>query len=115
MNGAAENAINKLGSNLEKIEEKISFLKSPEYPFLIITVIYVIIFLVLTLVKPKTVPLTPIVVHSRELHFFVAWAFLLVLVFAYFTSLVVIRLFIRRKMGASQKVYFELTNMCASK
>ncbi len=87
----------------------------PEYPFLIITVIYIIIFIVLSAVKSKTVPLPKITIHSREVHFFVAWAFSLVLVLAYFTSLTVVRLFIRRKMGASQRVYFELKNMCASK
>lgn len=87
----------------------------PEYPLLIITVIYIIIFIVLSIAKPTTIPLPKILVHSRELHFFLAWAFLLVLVIAYFTSYAVIRLFIRRKMGTSQKVYFEFKNMCAMK
>lgn len=99
----------------KKIDEKISFLKVPEYPLLIITAIYIIIFIALSIIRPTTVPLPTIIVHSRELHFFIAWAFLLVLVIAYFTSYAVIRLFIRRKMGTSQKVYFEFNNMCAMK
>ena len=90
-------------------------MKAPEYPLLIITVIYIIIFIVLSIVKPTTIPLPKVHVHSRDLHFFVAWAFLLVLVIAYFTSYAVVRLFIRRKMGTSQKVYFELKNMFAMK
>jgi hypothetical protein len=90
-------------------------LKAPEYPLLIITVIYIIIFIVLSIIRPTTIPLPTIIVSSRELHFFVAWAFLVVLVIAYFTSYAVIRLFIRRKMGTSQKVYFEFKNMCAMK
>ena len=80
---------------------------------LIITAIYIIIFIVLSIIRPSSIPLPTIRVHSRDLHFFVAWAFLVVLVLAYFTSYSVILLFIRRKMGSSQKVYFELKNMCA--
>jgi hypothetical protein len=105
--------LNELETIHRKVQEKIDILKVPEYPFLIITVIYIIIFVVLTLVKPKTIPLPRITIHSREVHFFVAWAFALVLVIGYFTSFAVARLFIRRKEGVSQRVYFELK--CATK
>ena len=57
--------MDKLGSKIESLEERFGFLKSPEYPLLIITVIYVIIFVVLTLIKPKTVPLPTIEVGKR--------------------------------------------------
>jgi hypothetical protein len=45
----------------------------------------------------------------------VAWAFSIILVLGYFTSLVVARLFIRRKMGSSQKVYWEFKNFATFK
>jgi hypothetical protein len=45
----------------------------------------------------------------------VAWAFSIILILGYFTSVVVIRLFIRRKMGSSQKVYWEFKNFATFK
>jgi hypothetical protein len=56
-----------------------------------------------------------LVINQRSLHFLVAWAFSIILVLGYFTSLVVARLFIRRKMGSSQKVYWEFKNFATFK
>jgi hypothetical protein len=80
-----------------------------------ISVCYLIILVVLAIVKPNRVPLPNLKIHSRDLHFLVAWAFTIILVLGYFTSYVVVRLFLRRKMGSSQKVYWELKNFATFK
>ena len=77
--------------------------------------IYLIILVILAIVRPNRVPLPTLTVNQRNLHFLVAWAFSIILVLAYFTSLVVVRLFIRRKMGSSQKVYWEFKNVATFK
>lgn len=77
--------------------------KSPEDPFSFITIVYVIILLILTLVKPSKVPLPNLLVHSREIHFFVAFGFSCILVLAFFTTLVMLRLFERKKNRAQKK------------
>ena len=82
---------------------------------LIITGIYLVILIVLAIVRPNRVPLPKLTVNQRDLHFLVAWAFTIILVLAYFTTLAVARLFLRRKMGSQQKVYFEFKNACTFK
>jgi hypothetical protein len=46
-------------------------------------------------------------VATRELHFFTCWGFILVLLAAYFTTLISVRLFMLRKMGTTLRVYYQ--------
>ena len=100
-NAGVNIALNKFDEGYMKVQQKLSYFKQPEHPLIVITAIYLIILVVLAIVKPNKVPLPKLTVNSRDLHFLVAWAFTIILVLAYFTSLVVIRLFLRRKMGSS--------------
>lgn len=109
------NALKQLDNVQSKLQEKFSVLKQPEYPMIIISLIYLLILGLLALIKPARVPLPNLTVQNRELHFIVAWAFSIIIVLAYFTSMAVGLLFIRRKQGNAQKVYFEARNVCARK
>ena len=80
----------------DRASQKINTLRQAEHPLVIITVIYIIIFVILSLARPKKVPLPNLHVNSRELHFFVAWAFIVVLIAAFYSTFVVIRLYMRR-------------------
>jgi ABC-type multidrug transport system fused ATPase/permease subunit len=82
------------------MKTNLSYLKQPEHPLIIITLIYIIIFVILTLAKPKSVPLGRLQIGIIDLHFFIAWAFCLVGIVTFFCTLTVIRLFIRRKQTA---------------
>jgi hypothetical protein len=107
-----------MGSAMNKFEDihkKFRLLSLPEHPLMIITAIYFIILLILAIVKPERVPLPNLPCYDRTLHFFTAWAFTLIILFAYYTSLSVIRLFIRRKMGTTQRVYYEFKGCCTMK
>jgi hypothetical protein len=99
----------------EKVEERLKLIQAPEYPMAIVSLIYLIILLVLSLVKPTNIPLPPLPVANRNVHFFAAFGFITVLVGAFYTALVVGRLFIRRKQGQSQKVYYEFKKVVTLK
>jgi hypothetical protein len=103
----AEAAVGTAMNKIQDIQKKFKLLTKPEHPLMIITVIYFIILLILSLVKPKSVPLPNLPCYDRTLHFFTAWAFTIILLCAYYTSLGVVRLFIRRKMGTTQRVYYK--------
>jgi hypothetical protein len=109
------NALSKFDDTYSKMQQRLSYFKQPEHPMIAICVIYLIILVVLAIVRPQKVPLPKLTVNLREIHFLVAWAFSIILNLGYFTSLVVIRLFIRRKMGSSQKVFWEFKNVATFK
>ena len=96
------NALSKFDDGYSKMQQKLSYFKQPEHPMIAICVIYLVILVVLTIVRPQKVPLPKLSVNLRDIHFLVAWAFSIILNLGYFTSFVVIRLFIRTKMGSSQ-------------
>jgi hypothetical protein len=109
------NALSKFNDGYSKMQQKLSYFKQPEHPMIAISAIYLVILVVLAIVRPEKVPLPKLTVNLRDIHFLVAWAFSIILNLGYFTSVVVIRLFIRRKMGTSQKVYWEFKNFATFK
>lgn len=109
------NALSKFDQGYSQLEKRLSYFKQPEHPLIAIVVIYLIILIVLAIVKPAKVPLPTLTVNLRNIHFLGAWALSIILILGYFTSLVVVRLFIRRKMGSSQQVYWEFKNFATFK
>ena len=109
------NALSKFNDGYSKMQQKLSYFKQPEHPMIAISGIFLIILVVLAIVRPQKVPLPKLTVNLRDIHFLVAWAFSIILILGYFTSVVVVRLFIRRKMGSSQKVYWEFKNFATFK
>ena len=56
---------NKVDAIRDKINARFRLLTEPEHPLFIITIIYVVIFIILAVVKPKGIPLPPLLVGSR--------------------------------------------------
>lgn len=97
--GKAQEVVGSAMNKIEDLQQKFKLLTKPEHPLIIITAIYLIILLILTLVNPKSVPLPNLPCQGRSIHFLTTWAFTLIILCAYYTTLGVVRLFIRRKMG----------------
>jgi len=56
---------NKVDAITDKINARFKLLTEPEHPLIIITIIYVIIFIILAVVKPNGIPLPYLLVNSR--------------------------------------------------
>lgn len=56
---------NKVDAIKDKINARFKLLTEPEHPLIIITIIYVIIFIILAVVKPNGIPLPYLLVNSR--------------------------------------------------
>ena len=55
--GKAQEVIGSAMNKIEDLQQKFKLLTKPEHPLMIITVIYFVILLILSLAKPKSVPL----------------------------------------------------------
>ena len=70
--------------------------RTPEFLFIIISVIYAAIFALLTLFKPEGVPMDPLMINEINVPYYLVGIFAFFLILTFFTSVTVVRHFIRK-------------------